>query len=109
MLGEMFRYIEISQRGIAMRHTATFIVGLFLFVSAVYSQPYPGKYDAVVLPMNRVAENHEAMYNDVPVPGAAEDIRPLSERYQDITRDMDDAGQRHFDNSLNYVPISDQE
>ena len=64
------------------------------------AQIVEGRYDVYAGPMNRVAEEHTNYYAGVSIPGVAEDAKSQDQRYNEMTKPLNDAGVRHYDNAI---------
>jgi hypothetical protein len=83
-----------------------FAAGLFVSTYAI-GQIYDGQHDAMVASMDRAAEQHAAVYANVGIPGADEDIKSQEERYSNMTEPMDDANDRHFNTVTDYQTVEE--
>jgi uncharacterized ion transporter superfamily protein YfcC len=83
-----------------------FIVG---FLSATYAiaQVYNGMHDAVVEPMDRVAEQHNAVYANVGPAGEIEEAMGQEERYTNMMEPMDNVIDQHFNIITNHQTVEE--
>jgi hypothetical protein len=86
-----------------------FLFALVVVVAPSWAQVYEDKYQEMVGPMDRVANQVNEMYADVPIAGAEEDATPQDVRYQNMTEPMNQANEKHFEQGKGYRTIRDSE
>ena len=84
-----------------MKKFILFVVGVFFLALPVMAQIYNDKYENMVDPMDRAAGQSNAMYSEVPLAGAAEDIKSQDLRYDEAVIPMNEANERHFEETGN--------
>jgi hypothetical protein len=79
------------------------------FLSATYAiaQIYDGMHDAVVAPMDRVVERHNAAFTNAAFPGESEDAVPQDERYTHMVEPMDNVIDQHFNIITNHQTVEE--
>jgi hypothetical protein len=86
-----------------------FVCAIVLLVAPSWAQLYDGKQDEMVAPMDRAANQANEMFADQPFPGADEEVKPQDVRYQEMTQEVDEANERHFDVGRNAQTIVERE
>jgi hypothetical protein len=86
-----------------------FVCVVVLLVAPSWAQIYQDKYEEMVGPMDRAANQVNELYADMPEVGAEEDAMPQDVRYQNMTEPMNEANEHHFDQGKGFKTIGDSE
>lgn len=88
---------------------AIFPVFFLLLTAAASAQIYEQQYDRILAPMQKVVNEHNQKYSNIDIPGADEDIKEQSVRYDEMVTGLNEANERHFNQLLDTTTILEKE
>ncbi|MBF0569687.1 MAG: hypothetical protein HQL18_02800 [Candidatus Omnitrophica bacterium] len=79
-----------------MKKISLLFVLSFVLTVPAFAQLYSDKHDGMIEGLDTAVIKAEEFYADVPIAGAADDLTPTDERYQQMTAPLDDVALEHF-------------
>ena len=79
-----------------MKNKTFVLMFCILWTSPVLAQIYTDKYDTMIAPMEHAVDNSREYTANVRSPGASEDDKPASQRYEENVGTMNEVTDKHF-------------